>query len=1162
VLSRTRRSLDRKPCGATFRFFAQRSIEGVMKKFLRAAACYVLSCALALCLMSVGGCKPAETEGVAFLAWSPQGDLIASIFEGAIYVGHVEGVKSLKGFNDPGVAENYLSWSPDGKCVAFASDKRGSWDIWVLNLESGKAVQAVRHPAKERLPFWLPPGRYILHLSYRGLQPDLWLYDIETGGVEEITHDALVEEQVSSSADGSRIAFISRDEDGAADLNVVEPMRDRRTTLLHRSRTLLSAQISPSGEKVCYTDEDGLHVADVRFGSAGADRLLVKRKDRAIDRALWSPDGGSILFSRGGVGWLRRLGFFGGCKLLARTPGGDRLHCWSPDGRMVAYAAGEPGERPLVALVDVRKYARTWLMQGLEDAVAAAEYLERAGCWEEIVDVLERGLADYPYGDGMSEAVAKLSEAYFRLEDYDALLKLHRDVTKDPMGLGLIYLFCYGDLDQARNEFEAVKKDNKREAKRYLHFVNAEKPDVLKIYCEAQLAKKQGRYSRAVDKLEAFVERASVSDFAEEAAYEAADICRTELKDYKAAAKAYRRALEKFPTSRHAEAARAALAEVLRSNLDRPEEALIEYEKLTDASSVDIKLDSLRAIVDIRRKRKEYKPAARYAELMLESLPPVNPKDPDADRKRGKRNKEQLSLLCEMVGLQLKADDVEAASAAGRRLTSMFAGKAEICESALPKLVLVFDRAGMHEAGDRFLEWAAGEGGIRISLMASPDDWMAMLKMAPRETVLKCRLGHLPDWLVRRMKVTASLIRRQSDKSLIHHAACLRMFAAERPADLEAVLAETERAGACPKESLPLVKAIAYYVLGNYYQSVDNLDAALANYERMHQAVGDDVTLGILKRYRKMLPGKTAMLQRWLDLERNTGNGIWEGIGGVLWTAMPGEQAQKGYADFIAAYPDSPLLGDAYCRAARYASGPVKERYLRKVVEDYPDCDSFGDAFEALMKYYYDRANYWLAGEFLRSLLKQENQKRRHAFYLIELCKIYTEKLRDVKTARKFLDVILQHYRGTVEWAFAKRLAATFLMDEGKWEEAIAEIQDLIKECPGDSWVQSGRALHTIAQCHEKMGDWKKAEEEYVNLITYYRDSPSVKYAKVLARIMPMLSRDIKRKLYGKFPMDFVRAAPQLSKEEREKLFVLFPDLPRRITEETDRQLKKGPGAE
>jgi hypothetical protein len=26
----------------------------------------------------------------------------------------------------------YFTWSPDGKSIAFGSDKSGSWDIWVL----------------------------------------------------------------------------------------------------------------------------------------------------------------------------------------------------------------------------------------------------------------------------------------------------------------------------------------------------------------------------------------------------------------------------------------------------------------------------------------------------------------------------------------------------------------------------------------------------------------------------------------------------------------------------------------------------------------------------------------------------------------------------------------------------------------------------------------------------------------------------------------------------------------------------------------------------------------------------------------------------------------------------------------------------------------------
>ncbi|NOZ22845.1 MAG: hypothetical protein GXP25_17345 [Planctomycetes bacterium] len=131
----------------------------------------------------------------------------------------------------------------------------------------------------------------------------------------------------------------------------------------------------------------------------------------------------------------------------------------------------------------------------------------------------------------------------------------------------------------------------------------------------------------------------------------------------------------------------------------------------------------------------------------------------------------------------------------------------------------------------------------------------------------------------------------------------------------------------------------------------------------------------------------------------------------------------------------------------------------------------------------------------------------------------------------------------------AKRLNASYLMDEKKYQEAINDIKDLVRERPGDAWVQRGRALQSIAQCHDYMGDWAQAELEYAAFIEAYREALDVTTGKLLARILPRMSESAMRYLYKKFPGDFVKAAVQLKEKEQERLYDLLPGLRRRVLE-------------
>ena len=39
-----------------------------------------------------------------------------------------------------------VTWSPDGRSIAYASDKAGNFDIWVQPVTGGDAVQVTRSP--------------------------------------------------------------------------------------------------------------------------------------------------------------------------------------------------------------------------------------------------------------------------------------------------------------------------------------------------------------------------------------------------------------------------------------------------------------------------------------------------------------------------------------------------------------------------------------------------------------------------------------------------------------------------------------------------------------------------------------------------------------------------------------------------------------------------------------------------------------------------------------------------------------------------------------------------------------------------------------------------------------------------------------------------------
>ena len=60
------------------------------------------------------------------------------------------------------------TWSPDGRFIAYSSDRGGKFDIWVQAVSGGDPVQVTKGPGQNWQPDWSPDGKYIAYRSEEG----------------------------------------------------------------------------------------------------------------------------------------------------------------------------------------------------------------------------------------------------------------------------------------------------------------------------------------------------------------------------------------------------------------------------------------------------------------------------------------------------------------------------------------------------------------------------------------------------------------------------------------------------------------------------------------------------------------------------------------------------------------------------------------------------------------------------------------------------------------------------------------------------------------------------------------------------------------------------------------------------------------------------------
>ncbi|HVS83544.1 MAG TPA: S41 family peptidase [Pyrinomonadaceae bacterium] len=101
----------------------------------------------------------------------------------------------------------YPRFSPDGKWIAFSSDRNGNLDVFIIPSGGGTAKQLTYHSADDTVLGWTPDGRGVLFSSNRGEDFVGQLYVVSVDGGMPTKAGTDMGLAASFSPDGKRIAY-------------------------------------------------------------------------------------------------------------------------------------------------------------------------------------------------------------------------------------------------------------------------------------------------------------------------------------------------------------------------------------------------------------------------------------------------------------------------------------------------------------------------------------------------------------------------------------------------------------------------------------------------------------------------------------------------------------------------------------------------------------------------------------------------------------------------------------------------------------------------------------------------------------------------------------------------------------------------------------------
>jgi Tol biopolymer transport system component len=238
------------------------------------------------------------------------------------------------------------SWSPDGRWIAFQSDRDGDHEIYVVRADGTGLRQLTHDDGEDAMPRWSADGTRLRFMKMAAGEHAFFEVDLN-GGTPRRASGSHAPEPVKS-RDGRMLAWEAPDgattAHGGPTVILVRPAAGGASRRVSGPGHSEQPGFSPDGTSIVYENRlAGEELVDSRLylvpTSGGAPRLLTKGTDPS-----WSPDGRRILFKA----WLpdrKQLSVStiapDGSGLRHLAPG---VHpSWSPDGARILYMSDVGG---------------------------------------------------------------------------------------------------------------------------------------------------------------------------------------------------------------------------------------------------------------------------------------------------------------------------------------------------------------------------------------------------------------------------------------------------------------------------------------------------------------------------------------------------------------------------------------------------------------------------------------------------------------------------------------------------------------------------------------------------------------------------------------------------------------------------------------------------